>query len=151
MANEARVTSSLTVQKRSSDGTVLMIDYQSRPTTFVADVDGDRGPFPGSIPVDENGVEVDFGSTGFSPSLCRIMNQSDTYTVVWGSLNSSSGVFSPIGDLLPGESVVIRLSQFLFQTIYAAGTGTAPGGDTTGLYLKALDGTANALVEAFER
>lgn len=143
MASEARVTSSLTVLKRS--GAVTVIDYQSRPAAFTADVSGTKGPTPGSLAVPTTGVDVDLSQLGVY-GLCRIMNQDGTNSLKVGLSDGST--FHPMLKLKPGESFVVRLDPDLGQEYTDTGTGTTSV--VNQLHLKAEGAAVAALVEVFE-
>lgn len=129
MANEARVQSSLTVNKGN-------LVYQSQPTSFSATVTGSRGPTPGTINVATAGTDVSFAALAALGGLCRIMNLDATNYVTYGIWNSTT-LFN-LGELLPGESYVLRLSR-------ALGNGA---GYT--LRMKADTLACNVRVEAFD-
>jgi len=137
MSSEATIQSTLTIRKLSSTTTVL--DYSSRPTSFVADVTGTKGPSPGAVSITTGGTSIDLSELSW-PSLCRFMNQDDTNRVEVGVYDGVS-TFYPFIELLPGESYTMRLSRYL------QGPGTA---GTWELYGQAYGDTVVLLVEAFE-
>lgn len=145
MANEATITGGLFIKNGN-------IEYQSRPTAFQADVTGTKGPTPGAIAVSTSGVDVSLAELG-TPGLCRLMNltDDDNIYITYGIWDPESTKFYPLGELLAGESYVIRLARDI-QEEYGAGAGTGTtGADTNKLRLKAIGGAAVALVEAFEK
>lgn len=147
MANEATIRSALQIRK-AVDGLVVM-DYQSRPAAFQADVDDTKGPLPGAMTVGILGKDVDLSELE-TPGLCRIMNQDDENFVEYGIRDPETDFFYPLGELLPGESYVLRLSRNLEQEYIGTGTGTSPG-MTNKLHLKANTAPCVVLVEAFGR
>ena len=140
MANEASVRASLQVK-------VGNIDYASKPTQFNADVAGEKGPVPGALTVTTAGTNVDFSELT-SPGLCRIQNQDDTNFVEYGIWDPESATFFPLGEALPGESFVLRLSRYLSEE-FGTGVGTS-GPSTNSLCFKADTASVVVLVEAFE-
>lgn len=144
MANEANIQSRLSVRKLS--GSTVLLDYTSGQSGFNADVDGTKGPTPGAITVTTAGVNVDLTALT-TPGLCRISNQDATNYFEWGVKDASSGIFYPMGEVLPGESYVIRLSRNIGEEYYST-TGTDSGNS---VHLKANTASVNALVEAFEK
>lgn len=147
MANEARVTSNLSILKlRSSDNKVLL-QYNGQPSAFQADVSGTKGPTPGAITVALAGTDVDLSELT-QPGLCRISNQDDTNFVEYGIREPGTNTFYPLGELLPGESYVLRLSRNIQEEYQGTGTGTSTA--TNFLHFKANTAPVNVLVEAFE-
>lgn len=140
MANEATITSRLTIRKGN-------LQYDSSPSQFRADVTAAKGPSPGAITVTTAGVDVDL-SVLENPSLCRMMNLDETNYVEYGVTDPENNLFIPLGEIRPGESYILRLSRNL-QTEYV-GTGTGTGDSTNRLHLKANTASCVVLVEAFE-
>lgn len=139
--NEATIRTSLSINKAP-------LSYRSDPQQFRADVAGTNGPTPGSLQVTPTGTAVNLSQLDV-PGLCVIRNLSTEDTLVYGISDGSE--FYPLGDLLPGELYVLRLSQFLGSSFsLGPGTGTADTG-TYSLYLKSLLGEMTASVEAFEK
>lgn len=138
MANEATISSGLNIRKGN-------LNYQSQPMSFRANVSGTKGPTPGALEVTTSGTNVDFSELT-TPALCRIMNLSATYLVEWGIHDGS--LFHPVGEVLPGETYVIRLSRNLGEEEDVPGTGTSAV--VNAFFLRAVGGTVNVVVEAFE-
>jgi hypothetical protein len=138
MANEAVIQTSLNIKAGN-------ISYQCLPITFRATVTGRKGPSPGAVAVAVAGTSIDFGELT-TPALCRLQNLDATNFVEYGIWDGIQ--FFPLGELLPGESYVIRLSRNL-QEEYGTGTGTT-GAAANRLRLKANTAAVNVLVEAFE-
>lgn len=147
MAGEARVVSSLSIRKAS--GSIVLIDYQSRPGAFTADVDGTKGPSPGSILISVNGTNIDLSQLG-TPGLCRFHNQSASYSVRVGRWDDQVNRFYPFILLKPGESYVVRLDPSVEEEF--TGTGTAIAVSAPATYLRAIALTQDVplLVEAFD-
>ena len=70
-----------------------------------------------------------------------------TNYVEWGLYDGAE--FTPIGEILPGEFYVLRLSRFLGSDI-STGSGTATTGSGNQLMIKAVTAPCNVVVEAFE-
>jgi hypothetical protein len=137
MSSEATVRSSLQILKQS--GSLTVLDYQSRPSTFTADVAGTKGPVPGAISVTTAGVDVNLSELT-TPGLCRLMNLDAANYVQYGVWDGVT--FHDLGELLPGETFVIRLSRNI-----GLGTGTV----YENLRLRANSATCICVVEAFEK
>lgn len=148
MANEAQLRTSLYVRKQADDGTILL-EYQSRPSAFAADVSGTKGPVPGAIQVTTSGTDVDFSQLT-TPGLCRVMNFDSTNYVEYGIRDPDSRIFYPLGELLPGESFVLRLSRNI-QEEYFPSTGTGTTTPANKFHFKANTAACSVLVEAFEK
>jgi hypothetical protein len=140
MANEATVQSSMRIAKGE-------IDYSSRPTSFQADVSGAKGPVPGAFSAAITGTNLDLSQLT-TPALCRIQNLDSTNFVEFGAYDPDTEKFYPIGELLPGESYVLRISRNLGWE-YGTGTGTT-GAENNVIRFKADTAAVNVLVEAFE-
>ena len=111
---------------------------------FRATMAGEKGPSPGSFVATAAGVDVDLTNLT-NPGIAVLKNIDDEFGAVYGVLDGSD--FFPLGDLLPGEQYVIRLSQFLGQTL---GSGTGTGGPAVAFHIRGIGGDANVSVEAFE-
>jgi hypothetical protein len=143
MSNEARIQISLQVRRSN-------LTYLSQPTAFTADVAGPGGPSPGAILVGVGRTDVSLAQIT-NPGLCRLQNLDATNLVEWGVYDVALNKFIAVGELLPGESYVVRLSRFLGQEL-VPGTGTSGGGSAaTRLSLKASVAPCMVLVEAFDR
>lgn len=133
MSDEAQIRSSLQINKGN-------LRYSSQPTAFRADVSGTNGPTPGAIAVATTGTNVSFAALT-TPGLCRLMNLDSTNYVTWGIYDGA--FFFPLGEILPGESYVIRLSRILGSESPGTGTGNS-------LRMVANTAACNVAVEAFE-
>lgn len=142
MANEAEIRSSLQIAKDN-------LEYRGQPTVFNANVTGTKGPTPGAITVSTAGTDVDLSGLT-TPGLCRIQNlEADSGNfVAYGIWDPEGGKFYPLGELLPGESYVLRLSRVIEEE-YGTGGGTT-GASTNRLRFKADTAALVVLVEAFE-
>ena len=142
MADEAQIRSSLQIAKDS-------LEYRGQPTVFNADVSGTKGPTPGAITVSAAGTDVDLSALT-TPGLCRIQNleaDGGNY-VTYGIWDPEGGKFYPLGELLPGESYVLRLARDI-EAEYGTGGGTT-GSPVNKLRFKANTAALVVLVEAFE-
>lgn len=115
MANEATIRSSLQINANN-------LQYGNRKTTFKADVERRKGPTPGAITVDVLGTDVDLSELT-TPGLCQLENQDSENYVTYGIYSSDTDTFNPLGELLPGEVFVLRLSRHI-STQYDGGVGT---------------------------
>lgn len=140
MSNEATIRSSLSIVKGN-------LDYSSKPSTFNADVAGTKGPCPGAFTATVAGTDCDFSQLT-QPALCRIQNLDSTNYVTYGIWDPENSKFFPLGEVLAGETYVLRLSRDI-QEEYMTGTGTT-GANTNRLRFKADTASVEVLVEAFE-
>jgi len=146
MANEATIRVSLQIRKVS--GSLVLLDYQSRPTSFQATVTGTKGPTPGALTIPAGGEAVSFGELS-TPGLCILKNLSATVTVEYGIRDPGIDVFYPLGEILPGEIYLLRLSRNLLEEYQGTGTGTTSPGNQ--FFMKGMGGDVNVSVEAFEQ
>ena len=142
MANEATVNSGFSITKSN-------LKHRSYPTQFQATVSGSKGPTPGAFTASLLGTQVDLSELE-NPGLCRISNLDSDNFVEWGVYDGNE--FYPLGEILPGEFYVFRLSRFLGRSIGSSdpGTGTFDLG-TYRFMIKATVAPCNVSVEAFER
>lgn len=147
MSNEARVQSVLTVQKRDTTTGLLVIDYRHGGGSFTADVGGLVGPTPGSFTVAVSGTDVDLSKLT-TPGLVRFVNMDPTNYVTWGPYDEDTDVYYPLGEILPGESYVIRLHRFFLREM--TGTGTLSG-EASALRFVANNASCVVSVEAFDK
>lgn len=140
MSNEASIKSSLSIVAGN-------VQYSSKPTAFNADVTGRKGPCPGAFAVTTAGVDCDFSELT-TPGLCRIVNLDPTNFVTFGIWDPEGARFYPLGEVLAGETYVLRLSRDI-QEEYGTGTGTL-GANTNRLRFKADTASVSVSVEAFE-
>ena len=137
MANEISVRVSLQITKNQ-------LRYQSQPTGFRADMNGNNGPTPGAVEVSVNGTDISLTQLSAMGGWCRIQNLDSTNYVEIGV--EAAGVFYPLLELKAGEVIVVRLSRHVQQE--AVGTGTYTGSTT--LRMRAEGGPVLVLVEAFD-
>jgi hypothetical protein len=124
------------------------LTYQSQPTAFTADMVGvARGPSPGAVNVAVAGTDVTFTQLT-RPALCRITNLDAVNYIEYGIRDASTNRWYPLGEVLPGEFYIIRLSRNLFREYPGTGTGSYAPADT--LRLRANIAPCVALIEAFE-
>lgn len=142
MADEVSIRNSLQI----SDSPM---DYRSQPTQFLGDIAATdpKGPCPGSFTATVAGTDCDLSELT-TPGYCRFQNQDDTNFVTFGIWDPEGEVFYPLGEILPGETYVLRLSRDLAWE-FGTGTGTT-GAETNRLRFKADTAPLNVLVEAFE-
>lgn len=141
MADEATIITSLQIK-------VGNLEYQSRPTAFKATVVGEIGPTPGALIIPTTGKDIYFTELDV-PGLCRIHNLDDINYVEYGIFDTITGRFSPLGELLPGENYILRLSRNLGEQATGSGTGTT--GQENYLRFKANGASCTVVIEAFER
>lgn len=139
MANEAQIRASLNVK-------IGNLDYRSSPTSFNATASVAKGPTPGGLTISTLGENIDLSELT-TPGLCRIHNLSPTYYVQYGIYDVTLGEFFPLGELLPGEFTIFRLSRVLGRQYIGTGTGVT---GQTSLRLRSIDGECNVVVDAFE-
>lgn len=140
MANEATINVSLRIVTGN-------LTYQSDIRTFNSDVAGAKGPVPGAFSVTIAGTDVDLSELT-TPGWCEIRNIDPTNFITYGIWDPEGAKFYPLGELLPGEQNVVRLSRDL-QEEFGTGTGTT-GANTNRLRIKADTATAQVYVGAFE-
>lgn len=147
MASEGRVQSGLTITKRSSDNSMILLDYMARPASFSVDVNGLKGPTPGSLQIPVGGEIVNLGEL-VTPGLVRLMNCDETNYVEYGIYDPGIGIFYPFGELGPGESYILKFSRNLLEEFVGTGTGTTSAGNR--FFMKANTAPCVVLVDAFE-
>ncbi len=140
MSNEVLVRISLQIDNGD-------FHYRSYPTSFQADITGKKGPTPGAFTATVVGTNVDLGEL-VAPALCLIANLDDANFVTYGIWDPESTKFYPLGELLPGEFYLLRLSRELAWE-YDAGTGTS-GPETNTLQIRADAAPCDVFVGAFE-
>lgn len=150
MSQEIRCQISLNINNTGSGGNV---QYQGRPTSFVANMQGNNGPTPGAILVPTHGVNVNFSELTGMGGMCRLMNLDPANFVTWGIFDAVSNKFHPMGEILPGETYVIRTSRDLGQE-YGTGSGTGSGSHVPGgndsLHFRADISPCRVIVECFD-
>ena len=140
--NEATLRIYLQIRKNN-------IDYRSYPQAYSANVAGNNGPTPGSVLISTSVTDINLSQL-VTPGLCRIQNMDTVNFVEWGTHNLVTNVFSPLGEILPGESYVIRLSRFLGKSLpIGSGTGTISGSNIK-FAMKADYAPCICKIEAFD-
>lgn len=158
MANEAAINVSLIVDKRSSNRNQQLLDLTKR-VAFRSDIDGVKGPLPGSVLVPLAGIDIDLSELT-TPGLCWLHNQGPAdgtdpgtdpsiYYVDVGIKDSVTGIFYPLLELYPGDQFPLRLSRNLEESYNATGTGTGPAVNT--LHMISYILPCNVYVGAFEK
>lgn len=144
MANEATVVSSLQIVGSGN------LQYRSFPTSFQADVAGNEGPETGFVVATVTGTVVTFVNL-VTPALCHIRNLDSTNYVDYGIYDPDTNKFYPIGEILPGEGYIVRLSRNMEEEF---GTGTSDTGttgtDANRLMVRGNAASVNTVIEAFE-
>ncbi len=140
MSNEASIRSGMTIR-------VGNLYYESKPQAFTGTVTGTKGPSPGALTIPPGGKIVSFEELS-TPGYCRLMNMDLTNFVEWGVYDPALDIFYPIGEILPGETYVIRLSRNIQEEYEGTGTGTTQPANY--FFMKANVADVNVLVEAFE-
>ena len=139
MSNEATLRVSLNIKTGS-------MDFRSSPTAFNADVSQASQGSPGGMTVAVTGTDVDMSQITI-PGFCWLQNLDPTNYVEYGIKDSISGNFYPLGELLPGECYLLRLSRYILQEL--AGTGTGIVASST-FHLKAAAAPCRCIVRVFE-
>lgn len=139
MAGEIRITSSYQINKAP------LVSY-SQPGSFVATLNGTKGPSPGVLSVPITGLNVDLSKLT-QPGICRIVNLDATNYLTAGIWDPDTLIFYPFIEILPGEFYVFRLSRNLQSS--ESGAGTVVLSDKS-LRLLANSATINCIVEAFD-
>ena len=149
MANEIRVNSSLTIRQVDADNNVVL-EYQSRPTSFQEDMSGAVGPSPGAILALTTGTIVDL-SVLTIPGAYRIASLDDDEGnyIEYGIYDPQADEFYPWGELRPGHSHVGYFSRNLLEMYTNTGTGTT--GAIKKVMVKAFNANAYCTLEAFDK
>lgn len=142
MSGEVRSTIQVNIRKGN-------LNYQSFPASWQGNIDATNpsGPAPGAIQVTTAGVSVVFNELVL-PSYCILQNLDLTNFVSYGL--DYGGDFLPLGEVLPGELYVIRLSRLLGTLISDVITGTGAAASGATFFLKAEISPVNVFVGAFE-
>ncbi len=126
----------------------------------------DGGPTPGEFLATLLGTDVNLANLT-QPGWCWLMNLGVdsfgnnlagtagnefnwTNYVEYGLYDHTTNAFYPLGELLPGEFTVLRLSRFL-NTEIGTGAGTHAGASTVKFRFKAIGTASKVVVAAFER
>ena len=146
MAQEANIRTSLSIRK--TDNNVVILDYQSRPTSFNDSVTGTKGPTPGSLTIPVGGKVISFQEL-ITPGYCVLKNMDDENYIEYGIRDPDTNRFYPLGEVGPGEVYVLKLSRNLLEEYAGTGTGTSSPGNQ--FFMKANGADVVVSVEAFER
>jgi len=139
MAGEIRITSNYQINK-----TPLVV--YSQPGSFIATLNGNKGPSPGVLSVPITGLNVDLSKLT-QPGICRIVNLDATNYLTAGIWDPDTSLFYPFMEILPGEFFVFRLSRSILNSETGAGTTVLTD---KSLRLLANSATINCIVEAFD-
>jgi hypothetical protein len=143
MANEIRVQVSLQISQGNNS-------YQSKPTSFQANMAGIIGPTPGAITVSKVGTIVNLSQIVVPGGVCLIQNLDPVAYLEYGVYVPGLTDFLPLGEILAGEIYLLRLSRWLGQEL-GTGSGTHEVGSGLTLQLKAIDvESLVAIVSAFD-
>lgn len=144
MPNEGVIRNSLQITINDSRG---ILQYQSNPTSFRANVTVCNGPTPGSKTVPVAGVNIDLTQLA-KPGLCWIQNTDAVNSVEYGIFHAALNQFFPLGELLAGECYTLRLSKWFGRDLHGTGSGGTAG--VTSLHFKASGGPVVVIVNAFD-
>ena len=148
MSNEATIQVSIRIYKTdTTDPTIVLLD-ENRSAGYSLDVEGSKGPTPGSFTIPTAGVSIDLSEL-VNHGLVWIHNQSPTYKVAIGIKDPDSGNFFPMLEFLPGMRLPLYLSEDVGEQY--SGSGTATGTANNTLFAKAFGGPATLQVLAYER
>lgn len=103
MSNEILINSTIQVKNGN-------LWYPATSGSLQADMANVGGPTPGSIVVatTSTGTKIEVAAELTQPGWIRLQNLDDTNFVEWGIFDSS---FLPVGELLPGEHCIFRISR----------------------------------------
>lgn len=116
MSNQLRIQASLQIVNGD-------FQWSNQPTGITANQAGVPGTFVGAVLVSQNGTDINLSNLTTPGGWCRIFNTDPTNYVTYGVRDPDTNKFYPVGELLAGEFVIIRLSRLLGADI--AGTGSA--------------------------
>ncbi len=144
MADEYDVRISLEVRKPP-------LRYQSYPTQFFADMEGDGEPVPGIVQVnDQEGTHIDLSVNSRTIGIALFENHGPGEYVEYGIYDPELLIYYPLGEILPGERFVLRLSRNV-QTQYGpTGTGTTGHAVENRLWMLSHGGDSLVLFDCFE-
>lgn len=112
MANEISINAQVAVRMGN-------LQYQSNPGQFKANLSVANGPSPGAVTATTGGVNVSLAQLTL-PGMLRITNTDSTNYVTFGLYEISGTIFRPFGELLPGETAILRLSRSVLTANTAA-------------------------------
>jgi hypothetical protein len=140
MSQEIRIQATLQV-------TNPPVQYYSQPGVSIANQVGVGGPAPGTVLAGVGGININFGPLT-TPACCRIQNYDTVNFITYGVFDAESNEFYPLGEALPGESYVIRLSRHM-KTVYPP-TGTGSPGAPLSFHIRADRAPCLVQVDAFQ-
>lgn len=122
MANEITVRSGLQIQSTTNN---LLFNTSPALTSFLANFAGTVGPTPGTVSIATGGTTISLAALTAQGGWCLLRNLDLTNYVTYGVYNGSA--FFPLGELLPGEWVIVRLSRTLVSgsNVFRAQANTA--------------------------
>lgn len=124
------------------------LQEQTQPTSYQATMVGERGPTPGSLHVPLSGIDANFSELVVPGGLCWLINiDTNGNFCTYGIFDHTFNRFYPLGELLPGQPTLFRLSRFL-GTEYGTGSGTVGHGDTIRFY--AVGAPVDIVIKAFD-
>jgi hypothetical protein len=145
MTNEIRVQIGLQVRK----GDLFSV---TQPSAFIADMAGSMGETPGGLTVPLGGANVDLSHLTKLGGFIWMQNLDTVNYIEWGVYDPLMGLYIPVGELLPGEFCLWRMSHFLGDySSPGTGTGTGTSGHGVMLRLKATQAPCQALVKAYDK
>jgi hypothetical protein len=145
MSNEVTTRVGLTVRK--SSGAIALVDY-NRSASYQSDMAGAKGPTVGALTITTAGEAISLAEVT-DPGWCWLHNQSALYRISIGIREPDTDSYYPMLDLLPGMRLPVYLSTDLTEQYEGSGTGTGVANNQ--LWAKAHGGSADLLVELFER
>jgi len=124
MAREITINCQLRVSKGNLQWPGLGI------TTFQPTLYGSIGPIPGAFTVSLGGTDINLSNLNTLGGVGQIINYDTVNTVTYGIKDGTTQKFYPLHDVLPGESYVFRISQYLHEIYPTSGTGSSVPLDT---------------------
>lgn len=141
MSSEATVVVGLRINKDN-------LNYDSSSQGFSADILRGFGPTPGCIQVSTDGTDIDLDQLD-TPGLCYLCNLDTVNFVEYGIWEPATSRFYPLGELLPGEQSILRLSRNIRQEYEGTGTGTSAPTNT--FRFKANTTSCSVRIEVFDK
>lgn len=126
----------------------MLTQHQTQPSAFVTDMDGIKGPCPGSLTIPTGGKIVSLEELD-TPGWCRLWNTDASNYVEWGVYDVTLDRFDPVGEIGPGEGALFKFSRNFREGFSSTGTGTTSEGARQ-FFMKANTADVVVKVEAFE-
>lgn len=139
MADEGKARLSLQVRKDVRNF------YKSLSFNF--DITGEAGETPGEVLVTTTGVNISLSVLTSLGGVILMENLSEDYRVEYGIHDGL--LMHPLGEILPEEAWLLRLSRNLGVEEQATGTGTT--GIVNNLFFQSYGGSARVVLNAFDR